>query len=99
MGNSAEDMVTEFIRRRFPTDCRWVSGNCFFFAAILKARFPEAVVWYEVVGNHFFVRIGDADYDWTGRIERQPGWHCVRWDEMGEYDEYLRDAIIRDCIN
>lgn len=33
--------IEEFINRRFPNDCNWLSGNCYYFAIILKDRFPE----------------------------------------------------------
>ena len=33
------DEVIEFIKRRFPTDSNWLSGNCYYFAKILQERF------------------------------------------------------------
>ena len=93
-----DDEVLEFIKRRFSTDCNWISGNCYYFAEILKLRFTEAVIFYDIIYGHFFVNIHGQDYDWTGKIQRQPESYCIEWEHMKEYDELLYDGIIRDCI-
>jgi hypothetical protein len=90
--------VEEFIHRRFHIDCNWVSGNCYYFAEILKLRFPDAVIWYDVIYNHFFVNIDGHDYDWTGEITRKENGCYVEWDEMIYYDSCLFDRLVRDCI-
>lgn len=51
-----ENKVLDFIQRRFPKardDKQWVSGNCFYFASILKVRFPEGYIVYDVIEGHF----------------------------------------------
>ena len=30
------NQVEEFIQRRFPVDCNWTNGNCYYFAVILN---------------------------------------------------------------
>ena len=90
--------VVEFIRRRFPIDSHLLDGNCYYFATILKARFPSAVIWYDTIYGHFFVNIDGQDYDWTGVIQRKDDWFCVEWDKMNEYDPYVQERIVRDCI-
>lgn len=93
-----QDKVLEFIQRRFKNDCHWIDGNCFYFSIILKARFPQAVILYDVIYGHFFVNINGDDYDWTGRIQRKKDGCCVEWDDFENYDETERNRIIRDCV-
>ena len=45
--------IEEFINRRFPIDCNWTTGNCFFFAKILEAAFPGGKILYDVTNGHF----------------------------------------------
>ena len=92
------DVVEEFITRRFKNDCHWLDGNCYYFAMILKIRFPQAVLWYDVVLGHFFVNIDGQDYDWTGKIDNRDDSRCVMWDNMESYDFNVKQYIIRDCI-
>lgn len=91
--------VLNFIKNRFPTDCNWTTGNCYYFAIILKARFPKAVIWYNVISGHFFVNIDGHDYDWTGEIHRSSTDTYVLWEDMNNYDSNVRKRIIRDCIS
>ena len=93
-----QNEVLEFIQRRFPDDCHWLDGNCYYFAAILKLRFPGAVIWYDVIYGHFFVNIDGEDYDWTGIIQRKSDGWCVEWEKMKEYDSNVQERIVRDCI-
>lgn len=89
------DEILEFIKRRFPVNCNWISGNCYFFALILKEIFGGSI-WYDVINGHFVVLIDDNYYDWTGIIE--PDGYLVEWDKFDEYDSLLKQRIIRDCI-
>ena len=90
--------VLNFIHRRFSQNCHWTDGNCYYFAEILKLRFPVAIIWYDVVYGHFFVSIDGHDYDWTGEIKRPEDGYCVKWEDMKIYDEQVYKRIIRDCI-
>jgi hypothetical protein len=47
--------ILEFIHRRFPQDCHWLDGNCFWFALILKKRFPNVEIFYFPIQGHFVV--------------------------------------------
>ena len=53
------EQVLEFIYRRFPDDCHWTDGNCYYFACILKARFEEGEIWYDAVDGHFVFKLED----------------------------------------
>lgn len=89
--------VLDFIHRRFSIDNNWISGNCYYFAIILKERFPQAIIWYNLIDNHFFVNIDNKFYDWTGEIKINKE-DCIEWDKLKDYDELLYKHIIRDCI-
>ncbi len=91
-----EDEILEFIHRRFPVDCNWTCQNCFYFGMILKARYPQASLWYDVVLGHFVTLIDGKYYDWTGIIH--PNGYLVEWDKFDEYDSLQKQTIIRDCI-
>ena len=45
--------IIQFINKRFKNDCDWINGNCYYFAVILKDRFPEGSIFYDVTCGHF----------------------------------------------
>ena len=91
-----ENSVLEFIQRRFKKDYNWLDGNCYYFAIILKDRFPEGKIFFDVINGHFVVEYQDELYDWGG-IHHSNGL-LVDWDSFDEYDSLLKKRIIRDCI-
>ena len=88
--------ILEFINRRFPSDCNWLDGNCFYFSVILKSRFPQGKIFYDVINGHFLFNYENSYYDWTGKVE--PDGYLVEWDKFDEYDHLQQKTIIRDCI-
>ena len=48
-----QDKILDFIHRRFEQDCEWTSGNCYYFALILKGRFRKGKIVYDVIDGHF----------------------------------------------
>ena len=93
------DEVLDFIKRRFPKDCNWTSGNCYYFAVILKARFGGTIL-YDVIDGHFVVLINGDVYDWTGSVrDSSDNNHAYYvWDAFEVYDSLQRSRIYRDCI-
>lgn len=93
------DNVLEFIKRRFKDDCNWVTGNCYYFAIILKDRFPNGKIYYDVRCGHFVFKYQNQYYDWTG-IANLDGYfnYLVEWDEFDKYDSLQKERIVRDCI-
>ena len=89
--------VMEFINRRFPDDCDWTTGNCYWFAVILQHRFPQGKIYYDVIAGHFLVRIGDTYYDHNGGSRRESR-GLIAWDVFDKYDAALKQRIIRDCV-
>lgn len=90
------NVILEFIKRRFPTDCNWLTGNCYYFSLILKDRFPSGIIYYNVILGHFVFKYEDKYYDWTGEI--MPEGYLVEWEKFDEYDELQKQVIVRDCI-
>jgi len=88
--------ILEFIKRRFSTDCNWTTGNCYYFATILLSRFPEGIIYYDVIYGHFIFKYEGFYYDWTGCVE--PKGYLVEWDKFGEYDSLQKQRIVCDCI-
>lgn len=91
-----EDEVLKFIQKRFKKDCNWTTGNCYYFSTILKNRFPDGRIFYDVIYGHFVFQYGNQYYDWNG-IVLFVG-YLVEWDKFDEYDFLLKQRIIRDCI-
>lgn len=88
--------IQEFIQRRFKSDCDWLTGNCYYFSFILKDRFPDGVIYYDVIDGHFIFKYKKKYYDWSGEI--YPEGYLVEWDKFDEYDSLQKQVIIRDCI-
>lgn len=91
-----EEEISEFIHRRFDSNCRWLDGNCYYFALILKDRFGGEI-YYDIIYGHFMLRIDDDFYDWTGKTTPM-GEILVPWDDFEQYDEAQKQVIIRDCL-
>jgi len=91
-----KNKVLEFIKKRFPVDCNWLDGNCYYFAQILKLRF-SGTIFYDVVYGHFVTEIGGIKYDWSGVVNDKDR-EYIRWDDFSYYDLLLEKRIIRDCI-
>lgn len=89
--------IEEFIKRRFPEDCNWTSGNCYYFAKILESTF-NGRIWYELIYGHFVCEIDGEFYDWNGKVKPSIDKKYIPWDKMEEYDSNVKSRIIRDCI-
>ena len=92
--------ILEFIKRRFSDNCHWLDGNCYYFAMILKSRFPQGTIYYDTVQGHFIVYIGGLYYDYHGvyQVSEADSAHVIDWDSFSEYDKYQYQRIIKDCI-
>lgn len=90
-----EEKILEFVKRRFPVDQDWTTGNCYFFALILQSVFGGDIM-YDVVKGHFLLKLNNELYDWTGKVEE---YGCIiKWEEFMEYDSLQYERIIKDCI-
>lgn len=77
----------------------FTTGCCYWFAYILKGRFPEAEFIYLPVTGHFVSRIGGRLYDATGDVtECYENEMQIPWDEMDKFDPNVRKSVERDVI-
>jgi hypothetical protein len=90
------DKVEEFIHRRFKTDCNWTGGNCYYFALILKDRFPKGKIVYEVIDGHFMLLYRGHLYDFKGKHEKKGKF--VDWETFDEYDANIKRKVIKGCL-
>ena len=95
-----KNKVLEFIRRRFPIDCHWLDGNCYYFALILLDRFPMGRILYDVISGHFVCEICGVKYDWNGVVvdDGKAMHKYIDWDSFSKYDEFQYSRIMRDCL-
>ena len=92
--------ILDFIKRRFPTDCNWTSGNCYYFANILKLRFTEGEIWYDLIEDHFVFKYENEFYDWTGILSNYKfrNSSLIKWNYYNETDPLHYARIVRDDI-
>lgn len=90
-----ENKILKFIKKRFPQNCNWLDGNCYFFAIILQSAFGGEI-YYDVINGHFITKIEADFYDWTGRVKNYE--ILVKWNDFDNYDKLQKERIIRDCI-
>lgn len=95
------DYVEEFIHKfkfKYSKELEIVftSGNCYYFAMILKERF-NGEIYYLPIENHFICKIENKYYDIKGKIEVNET--PYKWSSFIYHDEKLYKRIIRDCIN
>ena len=87
--------VEEFIKRRFPTDCNWTTGNCYYFAIILKDRF-NGTLYYDPIEGHFLCKIESEYYDYTGKVHVDSS-KIYCWEYLKYFDNLYYERIVRDC--
>lgn len=90
-----EEKILEFIHRRFPVDCNWTSGNCYFFAIILQTVFGGEL-YYDLIYGHFVAKIKDNYYDYTGKYNKTDG-YLKSWEDLPDFDRLQADRIYNDC--
>ena len=88
-------IVLDFIRNFKGSEDTFLNGCCYWFAFILCNRFPEAVMMYDPVINHFVTQIDGRLYDITGEVTQE--YKVVRWDTYP--DELEKQRIEKYCIN
>ena len=91
-----ENEVLEFIQRRFKDNCNWIDGNCYYFAVILKDRFPEGKLYYDVTYGHFVFQYKLDFYDWTGIVNKYGS--LIEWDKFDEFDTAQKERVVQGCI-
>ena len=94
------NLVLEFIKRRFPIDCNWTNGNCYYFALILTQAFPEFEIYYDFAPGHFVAgnRRKNVYYDFNGIYTITPKNSIPSLNEIKEMDRQWYNRLIRDCV-
>ena len=90
--------VLDFINRRFSEDCDWLTGNCYYFALILKDRFPAGEIYYDTIVGHFVFQLDNINYDWSGVVSTEGYHYYEKWNNFEEYDSLQKARIIKDCL-
>lgn len=93
------DRIEEFIHRRFPVDCDWMIGNCYFFALIIKSVFSGRIM-YDPIDGHFLCYTDGGYYDWTGRRDysEEHSSKFIDWEIYHRKDPSHWGKIVRDCM-
>ena len=101
--NTRNQEILDFINHfRGATDT-FSNGCCYWFARILKDRFPrqdwddfDPEIMYTQIDNHFGCLIDGIIYDVTGDVTYKYKWE--RWCDIEYKDELLYKRIVRDCV-
>lgn len=96
MSSVTTDPVLTFIHTRFPIDCNWTNGNCYYFAIILSARFPSGKILYDPIMGHFLFRYKGKVYDYNGEHEDNADY--LEWAHYTSYDPLDYARVVRDVI-
>lgn len=94
------EKVLEFIERRFPNEDHWMDGNCYWFAALLCARFNKQLkVYYDPIDGHFLA--GNAEeniyFDWESAYCGYKN-ELYLFEKLAKEDPIWCSRLIRDCI-
>lgn len=93
-----EERILEFINRRFPTNCSWLTGNCYFMALILNDVF-DLPIYYLPVDGHFAVYNKDSGnfFDWTGVVNLVENESPILFTLLEQNDPTWYSRIVNNC--
>ena len=94
MASSKE--ILDFIATFKGSEAVFTNGNCYWFAKILKERFPDGDILYNSTFNHFAFDINGKIHDITGIIPEHKDWYY--WDFYKKEDPIHAMRIYRDCV-
>lgn len=87
--------IEEFISL-FGKDERYMNGLCYWFAYILKGRFPNGDIWYDPIEVHFYYVLDNVAYDVMGKTALPN--KSIKWDEYQTYDTLDYQRVVKYCI-
>ena len=87
--------IQQFITH-FDNDQRYMNGLCYWFAYILKGRFPDGEIYYDPIMNHFYFVYENNAFDVRGKVELPS--KATPWHEYRDFDELHYQRVVRDCI-
>lgn len=88
--------INEFLKAEPQIHNCFLHGNCYWFAYILKGRFPRGSIVYDAVENHFGFKLDDEVYDIRGIVT-----NLGDWEDWGTYhlkDPKHAERIEKYCI-
>ena len=91
MKNEIEQFISLFHK-----DDKFLTGLCYWFAYILKGRFPNGEIWYDQVENHFYFKFDNVAYDVRGQVTLPNT--SIRWDEYKKYDPLDYKRVVKYCV-
>lgn len=80
----------------FDNDEKYMNGLCYWFAYILKGRFPQGEIWYDQIENHFYYIIEAIAYDVRGAVDLPTT--AKRWDEYKNCDLLDYQRVVKYCV-
>lgn len=80
----------------FENDEKYMNGLCYWFAYILKGRFPDGEIWYDSVFNHFYFVLDDIAYDVRGKVDLPI--NAMKWCDYEKHDSVHYQRIVKYCI-
>lgn len=80
----------------FDNDEKYINGLCYWFAYILKGRFPEGEIWYDQIMNHFYFVVNDSAFDVRGQVILPST--AMKWSEYEAYDTLDYQRVVKYCI-
>ncbi len=97
------DFIAKFNEKDFcyVLEETFTQGFCYYFAVILKTRFPEVVIYYDQIDGHFISFYKGEFYDITGHLAKYDSGNRTglwRWDTLESEDELLFDRVWNDCV-
>lgn len=87
--------ILDFVVRRFPIDCHWRDGNCYWFAVILAERF-DLDIYYDPIDGHFMAGNDRFVWDYAGHPFINNGYYLL--EDIKKNDESWYARLERDCM-
>ena len=100
--NEVLGFIYKRIYKRYPFPYNsdiWNDYNTYYFAYVLKARFPQTIVYYDTIHNTFFAYIDGIAYNHRGIIlnydNEYVSKNCVTYDNI---NSTLKEKILQEHI-
>lgn len=78
----------------------FLNGNCYYFAIILKHRFPNMHIVYSQIDNHFMCLYDNRIYDIRGDITNNVMvCDLFSWEDYMYYDKLDYGRVVKYCVN
>ena len=82
--------IAKFIQKRFPVDCDWNGKNSYYFAVMLKEKFPAGKILYNL-RTKAFCFCKEGIYTYSGKSNEN-----YSGKDFLEYDEYIQKEDIKN---